>query len=315
MLIVVTGVSGFIGGQTALHLREKGHAIIGIDTQSCSQPLMKNLDRFYQEDFSNHHGLSILDRTRPDTIIHCAGTSLVGPSFSDPRHYYQNNFVNTKKLLDYLLDKNIRSRIIFSSSAAIYGEPKLLPCQEDQATIPISAYGESKLMVEMMLHRYHVAYGLDYVALRYFNACGADPWGRHGQKSGATHIVARILESAKNSQKFHLYGNDYDTPDGTCIRDYLHVEDIARAHAMSLDVSVSPGSYNLGTSVGTSNQDIITTCEKIIGKKIHYEIRERRPGDPDRLTATADKFSKASRWKIQYSIDDMIKHAWAWYNR
>jgi UDP-glucose 4-epimerase len=178
----------------------------------------------------------------PDAIIHCAGTSLVGPSVMNPEEYYNNNFVKTKTLLDFLIanhQKNVR--VIFSSSAATYGEPIMTPCQEEDPAIPISPYGESKLMVELMMKSYATAYGLDFVAFRYFNACGADSQGRHGQAPGATHIIARVLESIRDGKTFTLYGDSYPTPDGTCIRDYIHVEDLADAHIMAMNPAVPVG--------------------------------------------------------------------------
>lgn len=313
MLVLITGACGYIGGQTALHLRESGIKIIGIDTHPCPVNLVSVMDRCYQEDFSSQHGLDIIDRTRPDAIIHCAGSSLVGPSHMDPGTYYENNFVRTKRLLDHMVRKKIETKIIFSSSAAVYGEPLSTPILESDARLPVSSYGESKLMVEMMLERYHRAHGVKYASLRYFNACGADPWGRHGQKSGATHIIARVLESLRGYQTFRLNGKDYDTPDGTCIRDYVHVEDIARAHALCLNDRLSCDCYNLGTSTGISNLEIMSRCEKITGRSLRYDIGARRPGDPAYLTASPEKFQSRTGWYARYTIDHIIDHAWNWY--
>lgn len=313
MVIVVTGASGYIGGQTVLHLREQGATIVGIDTQPCPKNLQGSMSRFYQENFANRHGLDVLARVRPDAIIHCAGDSLVGPSAQDPGRYFENNFVNTKRMLDYIMQHGIKARVIFSSSAAVYGEPQRTPCQESDPTIPISAYGDSKLMIEIMMQRYHDAHGLDWVALRYFNACGADPWGRHGQRSGATHIIARVLESIQGSKTFTLNGSNYDTVDGTCVRDYVHVEDIARAHRLALDSTVVPGAYNLGTALGASNREIINRCQEITGQAVKLELGTRRVGDPAMLTASPDRFRMLTGWHARYVLDDMIRHAWAWY--
>jgi UDP-glucose 4-epimerase len=313
MVVVVTGASGYIGGQTALHLREHGMAIIGIDTQPCPDNLRGSVDRFYQENFASPHGLDILDRVRPDAIIHCAGDSLVGPSALDPARYFENNFVNTKRMLDHVVRRKIGARVIFSSSAAVYGEPQRTPCHETDITRPISAYGDSKLMIETMMQRYHTAYGLDWVALRYFNACGADPWGRHGQRPGATHIIARVLESLQGSQTFVLNGDDYDTADGTCVRDYVHVEDIARAHRLALDATVVSGAYNLGTETGASNREIIDRCQEITGREVRVEIGARRTGDPAVLTASPAKFRAQTAWHTRYALSEMIRHAWSWY--
>ena len=311
--ILITGAAGYIGGQSALHLRELGHTVMGIDTQPCPAGPMRALHRFYQEDFASPHGLDVITRVRPQAILHCAGTSLVGPSRHDPAGYFDNNFVRTLRMMDHLRQHHIAARVIFSSSAAVYGEPESARCLETDALRPVSAYGDSKLMVETMLRRYHEAYAQPYVALRYFNACGADPWGRHGQRIGATHILARVLESMLNHQEFTLNGEDYDTPDGTCVRDYLHVEDIAQAHALALAPDLPPGEYNLGLSQPLSNLEVMRACERVTGVRLKWRGGPRRPGDPARLTADPQAFVTATAWRPRYGLDDMIRHAWKWY--
>ncbi len=195
----------------------------------------------------------------------------------------------------------------------MYGEPVMTPCHEVDPKEPISPYGESKLMVEQILASYHRAYGLDYVAFRYFNACGADSQGRHGQEPGATHIIARVLECLRDDAEFTLNGTNYPTPDGTCIRDYVHVEDIARAHVFALDRIVPAGVYNLGSGSGISNQEIIAAAERIAGKELKIVSGKQRDGDPPLLTASAGKFdSVVDQWK-QHDLNAMIRHAWAWY--
>jgi len=187
------------------------------------------------------------------------------------------------------------------------------PCHEVDPCEPISPYGESKRMIELMLASYRRAYNLDYVAFRYFNACGADPSGKHGQEPGATHIIARVLESLRDDREFVLNGVDYDTPDGTCVRDYVHVDDIARAHVMALDNNTVPaGIYNLGSHTGISNAEIILTAERVTGRKLRVQSSDRRQGDPAMLTASAEKFDKLVTWR-QYNLDDIITHAWQWY--
>jgi UDP-glucose 4-epimerase len=188
-----------------------------------------------------------------------------------------------------------------------------LPCQETDALKPISPYGQSKQMVEQILAAYHQAYGLDYVAFRYFNACGADPQARHGQEAGATHIIARLLESVRDDQEFVLYGNDYDTADGTCVRDYVHVSDIAQAHVLALSKTIPAGVYNLGSNNGTSNQEIISAAERITGRKVKVVQGAKRPGDPGVLVASSAKFNTTSKDWRKYTLDDMIEHAWNWY--
>jgi UDP-glucose 4-epimerase len=313
--VLVTGAGGFIGGETMLRLKDHDYTVVGVDTVVCPSHLGFVADRFYQEDFSNSYALDLLHQFDPVAVVHCAGSSLVGPSLGRPADYYNNNFVKTKKLLDYIVDNKINTRVIFSSSAACYGEPIMTPCSEVDPCEPISPYGQSKLMIEWMMNSYKHAYNLDFVALRYFNACSADSQGRHGQRSGATHIIARVLEALKNDREFVLNGEDYATPDGTCIRDYVHVQDIADAHIRCIDKSLSSGVYNLGTKQGVSNREIITAAERITGCKLKITVGPKREGDPALLTASADKFITASGWQPQWTLDDMISHAWAWYTR
>jgi len=197
----------------------------------------------------------------------------------------------------------------------VYGEPVMANCHEVDPKEPISPYGESKLMIDWMLEAYRRAYGLDYVSFRYFNACGADAQKRHGQEPGATHIIARVLECLRDDAEFTLNGTNYPTPDGTCIRDYVHVEDIARAHALALDRAVPAGVYNLGSGTGISNREIIAAAERITGKELKIISGKQRDGDPPLLTASAGKFnSVADQWQ-QHDLDAMIGHAWAWYVR
>ena len=314
-IVIVTGAAGYIGGETMLRLKDQGHTVIGVDTVVCPRHLGSVADRFYQEDFSSAYGLDLLHQFSPTSVVHCAGSSLVGPSLGRPADYYHNNFVKTKKLLDYIVDNKINTRVIFSSSAACYGEPVMVPCSEVDPCEPISPYGESKLMIEWMLRSYRRAYNLDFVAFRYFNACGADSQHRHGQRPGATHIIARVLESIKNDTEFVLNGDDYATDDGTCIRDYVHVEDIADAHINAMNREIPSDIYNLGTKKGASNREIITAAERITGKTLKYTVGPKREGDPAMLTASADRWISVSGQKPRFELDDMITHVWAWYNR
>ena len=311
MKIIITGVSGYIGGQIALQLMDAGHTVIGIDRVTC----LLSIDKFVLGDFVDKFSLSTIISEQPDSIIHCAGTSLVGPSIVDPAEYYNNNVVKTIAMLDIVRKSLPKTRMIFSSSAAIYGTPIMTPCQEVDPAEPISPYGETKLAIERVLESYHRAYSLDYVAFRYFNACGADSQARHGQNTGATHIVARVLESVKNSTQFVCNGNNFETVDGTCVRDYVHVEDIASAHILALDKSVPAGVYNLGTSEGRSNLEIVGEAQQVTGQPISVIFGSARTGDPAVLTADAAKFNQAAGWQPKYTLNDMISHAWAWYVR
>lgn len=314
-VVIVTGSAGYIGGQTALLLKDAGHEVYGIDRRDPPTHLLGVVDGYLFQDFASDVALSWIIQKQPDAIIHCAGTSLVGPSVTDPEEYYNNNVVKTLKLLDIMRRSLPRTRIIFSSSAATYGEPMVSACYETDSCVPVSPYGESKLMIDMMLESYHKAYNLDYVSFRYFNACGADPKGRHGQEPGATHLIARFLEATRDDGNFRIYGNDYPTADGTCVRDYVHVEDIARAHALALHHKIPAGVYNLGSSQGTSVKQVMERARKLVGKMPYISSEARREGDPPMLTASSEKFDLvAGAWR-HYDLDAMIQHAWSWYVR
>ena len=314
-VVIVTGVAGYIGGQTALLLKDAGHEVYGIDRRDPPKHLRGICDKFLYQDFASDVALSWIIAKQPDAIIHCAGTSLVGPSMQNPAEYYNNNVAKTLRLLDIVRKSLPRCRFVFSSSAATYGEPMISACYESDSCTPLSPYGESKLMIDMMLESYHRAYNLNYVSFRYFNACGADPKGRHGQEPDATHLIAKLLEATRDDGQFRIYGDDYPTADGTCIRDYVHVEDIARAHALALDRKIPAGIYNLGSNQGTSVKQIMDRARKIIGKMPYIGVEERRAGDPPELTATSKKFDAvAGAWR-HHDLDAMIRHAWTWYNK
>lgn len=317
LTVVVTGSSGYIGGQTVLALKDAGHVVVGVDNRPTPSHLSGVLNHFCCADFSSAVALDFMFMHKPDAIIHCAGTSLVGPSVLNPELYYQNNFVATKTLLDAIVANNLQQqiRIIFSSSASIYGEPIMVPCNEEDPPMPMSPYGESKLMVEMLMQSYYRAYNIQPVMFRYFNACGADSQTRHGQEPGATHIIARVLESIRDNKDFELYGSDYSTVDGTCVRDYVHVEDIAQAHVLAISNNVPTGVYNLGSNEGTSIKQILDKVQELVGKLPNVVLGQRRAGDPATLTASPERFeSVVGSWR-QYNVDDMIKHAWNWYVR
>lgn len=314
-VVIVTGSAGYIGGQTALLLKDAGHTVYGIDRRTPSRHLADVCDKFLCEDFSTDTALSWVISKQPNAIVHCAGTSLVGPSMQDPAEYYNNNVVKTLKLLDVVRRSLPRCRFIFSSSAATYGVPMVSACYETDSCLPVSPYGESKLMIDMMLESYHRAYRLDYVSFRYFNACGADPQGRHGQEPGATHLIARYLEATRDDGNFKIYGDDYPTQDGTCVRDYVHVADIARAHALALYHKIPAGVYNLGSNQGHSVKQVMERARTVVGKMPYISVEARRAGDPPELTATSKKFDMvAGAWR-HHDLDAMIQHAWDWYNK
>ena len=317
MKVMVTGAAGYIGGETVLKLTDAGHEVLGVDLVKPADYLLHLPNTWWCEhDFASEVGLATIGMFEPEAIIHCAGTSLVGPSVLNPKLYYDNNFVKTKQLLDFLIDnQRTNIRFIFSSSAATYGNPVMTPIQEIDPAEPISPYGQSKLMIDWMLKSYQQAYGLDFVSFRYFNACGADSQARHGQPDGATHIIARVLESVRDGTNFTLYGVDYPTKDGTCVRDYIHVEDLADAHVMAIDRSIPGDIFNLGTNTGHSNLEVIQMAADVTKTAVLHKNGPKREGDPAVLTANAGKFISASSWKPQFNLQDMITHAWAWYNQ
>jgi UDP-glucose 4-epimerase len=316
MRVIVTGGAGYIGGATVLKLLDAGHSVLAIDRAMPPDHLIDCGAKWHTGDFANDIGLACITSFDPDAIVHCAGTSLVGPSIANPAEYYDNNFVKTKAMLDYVVKNKLTNiRVIFSSSAATYGNPIMTPVNEVDPTEPISPYGQSKLMTDWMLQSYQHAYGLDFVSFRYFNACGADSQTRHGQSAGATHIIARVLESVKNGTDFTLYGTDYPTDDGTCVRDYIHVEDLANAHIVAIDKNIPSDIYNLGTNAGNSNLAVLHLASTVTNSDIPYVIGPKREGDPATLTADAGKFMGVSTWQPKFTLEDMISHAWAWYNR
>ena len=314
MIVIVTGAAGYIGGEVALKLKDSGHTVVGIDRRPCPTHI-SCFDHYVQEDFANKEVLKFIAGAGADAIVHCAGTNLVGPSMTDPQEYYHNNMAKTLRLLDTIIQNTPTTRIIFSSSAAVYGTPIMVPCSEVDPCEPISPYGETKLAIEWMMRGYNKAYNLDYVAFRYFNACGADSQDRHGQAPGATHIVARLLESVRDGRDFTMYGTDYDTPDGTCIRDYIHVEDLAEAHIAAINPAVKSDIYNLGTKQGYSNLQVLQAASAVLKKDIAYLHGPKRSGDPAQLVADPTKFMSASSWQPRFGLTDIIQHVWTWYNR
>jgi UDP-glucose 4-epimerase len=311
--VIVTGAAGYIGGTICAKLKEKGYSVVGVDKRELPSHLYQYIDHFLKVDFTHEFSLRRIDR-KPLAVIHCAGTSLVGPSIENPSGYYDNNVVKTFKYIDYIRSHSPYTKFIFSSSASVYGNPMSAnPITENFDTKPISPYGQSKLMTEMMLKSFKGAYDLKYVSFRYFNACGALSAGAHGQDPDATHIFAKLFESIKKETEFFLNGKDYLTKDGTCIRDYVHVEDIANAHIIAIEKNIE-GIYNIGSDTGTSNLEIIKQVGKFFGKSLSIEIKEQRIGDPAILVASAKKLSDETGWKAEHSIKKIIKDLNDWYD-
>jgi len=317
--VAITGCNGYIGGQTVLRFKELGFKVIGVDRNNTAPWVRDVVDMFVQGEFTNAMFINMIIDKNPSALIHIAGTSLVGPSITNPAPYYVNNVGGTARLLELLAARGWHKTVVFSSSAAVYGNPvKDNWLYEEDPKTPMSPYGQSKLMAEQVLKDCAIGYKFNVVSLRYFNACGADTQGHHGQLKAATHVIARIMETIVNKGVFTLNGTDFNTPDGTCVRDYLHVEDIAEAHYLAMqysDQSVKYVEYNLGSGKGVSIKEIIAAVERITGRVVLTQTGPRREGDPASLVACPDKIKRALGWKAEKSsIDNIIKTAWAWYN-
>ncbi|MDQ1362661.1 MAG: UDP-glucose 4-epimerase, partial [Pseudomonadota bacterium] len=260
---------------------------------------------------------NLFSKTKFDAVIHFASFIQVGESVKLPSKYYKNNFSNTQTLLDTMVSHGIK-KFIFSSTAAIFGEPEYVPIDESHPKKPINPYGKSKLMVEQLLEDYDRAYDLKSVCLRYFNAAGADEQGRIGERhEPETHLVPLVLQAAsKRRDAITVFGKDYDTPDGTCIRDYIHIDDLCDAHTLALNYLMDGGNstaFNLGNGEGYSIREVINAAEKVSGKSIKVIDGERREGDPARLIADSKKIMRELGWKPQYAeLETIVRHAWQW---
>lgn len=315
--VIVTGAAGYIGGATCIALKAKGYKVIGVDLRPLPDHLQPYVDTFEHCCFTHPFSLGRINNGIKG-VVHCAGTSLVGPSIKNPWEYYNNNVANTLKYLDYIRRWAPDIKFIFSSSASVYGDPIGAVLFEESQTGPISPYGESKLMTEMMLNRFKKAYGVRYVAFRYFNACGAVEGGLHGQEPDATHIFARIFEAAMDNKPFTINGSNFGTRDGTCVRDYIHVSDIAEAHVLGIDTSIE-GIYNIGTLKGHTNLEVFTAVEnflidnQVINNGIVCNIDYPREGDPATLIASPQKLEKDIGWKAKRNLDMIIEDLYDWY--
>lgn len=318
--IVVTGGCGYIGSHVARAFKQNGDSVLTID-RVLRLHTLKDIDGYHGDDFADDSSLAAIYDYNPDIIVHCAGTSLVGPSMDDPGEYYDNNIAKTIKLLNFVKGFNKKPVIMFSSSASVYGEPDVVPVKESARIQPISPYGNSKAITETMLRDYWGAYALPSTVFRYFNAAGAEPVNFDlGQEPAATHIVARILEASIAGRAFTINGEDFDTPDGTCVRDYVHVWDIARAHVLAAEQHYQyNGSvqrrYNLGTNTGVSNREIVDYVVDKYGLPF-VNYGPKRMGDPANLVADAELARVELGWKPEYSdIATIIDTAYKWYTR
>ena len=316
--ILVTGGAGYIGSHVVKELHRQGHQPIIYDNlQTGHQKAIKD-DLFIEGDLSDRARLRETFYSHPiEAVMHFAGDCLVGESVKDPLKYFNNNVRNSIQLLEILEENNIR-KFVFSSSAAVYGEPKKIPIPEDHPCIPTNPYGETKWIFEKVIQDFQNLGKLNYISLRYFNAAGADPEGELGEDhSPETHLIPLVLKAALNGGFVPIYGTDYNTPDGSCIRDYIHVTDLAQAHILALNKlergGVS-GTYNLGNGNGYSVREVIETAKKVTGKNIVAVESSRRPGDPARLVASSEKIRKDLGWIPKLpDLETIIQTAWKWY--
>ena len=316
MNILVTGGAGYIGSICVEQLLNAGHTVTIFDNLSEGHRLAIDPRATHIEGDLQQRGdiEDALEKVRPEAVMHFAANALVGESMENPSKYFRNNVYGGLNLLDAMLAVGCK-RFVFSSTCATFGPPDRVPIDETLPQRPINPYGESKLMFEKILSWYDQIHGLKFVALRYFNAAGASE--RFGEDHRIeTHLIPNILKVALG-QKDHveIYGTDYETPDGTCIRDYIHILDLATAHMLALTVKDS-AFYNLGTGGGTSVREVIAACERVTGKPIRVIEKPRRPGDPARLIAGSDKVRRELGWSPKFqAIERIVESAWSWHTR
>lgn len=340
MKILVTGGAGYIGSHTVHELQEKGYEVVVYDNLSTGHEwAIKNCELVIGDLAETHMLEQVFDNHKIDAVVHFAASSLVGESVSNPAKYYENNVVGSKRLFDVMLSKGV-DKLVFSSTCATYGLPEIVPITEKEKQYPINSYGWTKFMIERIMQDYGQAYGLNSVALRYFNAAGSSyEVGLGEAHNPESHVIPLLLETITGKRKvFSLFGQDYDTADGSCIRDYVHVKDLASAHIMAVErllgisgsgqTSKNEGlnqnrqnlvaqrgfdCFNLGTGEGVSVLELISSVEKVTGKKVPVKICERRAGDPPVLVADNSKAVNVLGWKPVHSdIENIVQSAYKW---
>jgi UDP-glucose 4-epimerase len=319
MKVLVCGGAGYIGSHMAAHLLEKGHEVVILDNFQKGHIDAVIGGKLYVGDLRDRQCLDkVFTENKIDAVIDFAADSLVGESVFEPLKYFDNNVGGTVSLLKAMRDYGVK-HIVFSSTAATYGEPENIPIQENDRTFPTNPYGESKLVVEKILKWCDNAYGIKYTALRYFNAAGAHISGKIGEDHNPeTHLIPIILQVAlKKREKIMIYGDDYNTTDGTCIRDYIHVSDLASAHLLALERLQKGGDsriFNLGNGKGFSVKEVIDVVRKVTGEEIKAEVAARRAGDPAVLIASSSNAIEELGWKPEYdSLETIIETAWRWH--
>jgi UDP-glucose 4-epimerase len=317
--ILITGGAGYIGSHAAKELSKRGYHPLVLDNLSYGHREFARWGSFIEGNLADTELLRTLFTTYSVTaVMHFAGFAYVGESVTDPAKYYRNNVANSLNLLEAMREAGV-SRIIFSSTCATYGIPQTIPIPEEHPQIPINPYGRSKLMVETMLRDFCDAYRMKYVALRYFNAAGADPDGEIGEwHEPETHLIPLAIDAACGKAPIRIFGTDYDTPDGTCIRDYIHVSDLATAHVQALEYLMAgggSGDFNLGNGHGFSVREVVAAIERVTGLTVAMEEAPRRPGDPPILVGSSDRARCLLGWQPRHTtLETIISTAWRWHS-
>ncbi len=316
-MILVTGGAGFIGSHTMLNLAKAGFECVALDNLCKGHKSALRGAPLIEVDLRDKEQLSsVFQGLKIEAVIHFAALSEVGESTREPALYYDNNVIGTFNLLDAMRLKGI-DKIVFSSTAAVYGEPQQVPIPEIHTLLPTNPYGQTKLAIENMLQCYSASYGMNSVSLRYFNAAGSDPNNLLGEDHNPeTHLIPRVLQWMRGASQFQIFGDDYPTPDGTCIRDYVHVMDLADAHILALNYLLKGGKteqFNLGTGQGFSVQEVVNVANQVTGLNLIPQVSGRRGGDPAVLVADGTKARRELGWNPRFThLPEMIEHAWNW---
>ena len=326
MKILVTGGAGYVGSFAARHLMQRGHQVTVIDNLCQGHRGTLPSETLVVGDIADRELIGrLLDEQEVEAVMHFAAATNVEESVRDPAYHYRNNTLNTLGLLETMLEHDVR-KIVFSSTAATYGETDEMPLREDAPKNPVCPYGYSKLAIEWMIQDFSEAYGLSYSILRYFNASGAAPDGEHGEDhSPETHLIPLIIQAMKGKRdEVQIFGSDYETRDGTALRDYVHVDDLALAHELAVEWCPEPGSgsgcadrggiFNIGTGGGNTVLEVVQALERVTGEKVPYRMAGRRAGDPARLIASNDRLRDVLGWRPTHNeIDSVVETAWKWH--